>query len=196
MQMTKTLLLALAAVTLTACAPTYKLVKPGPTAVGDGGLMVTPTRAWNSLPGVPRQQWEEAWTLNGPLLESVTFVSGLPEGKALVKQRRKADAQVPVFRADMTPNDLVSMVEAAYRVAGITVFNVDVVDPTPFLAGTGLRMRYHYAPGDGIGKQGSCVLRVVGNKLYLMRFDGVNSHYFAAAQGEFDQMVAGARLQN
>jgi hypothetical protein len=101
-----------------------------------------------------------------------------------------------VFRADMTPNDLVSMVEGAYRVAGITVFTVDAVDPTPFLAGTGLRMRYHYAPGDGIGKQGSCVLRVVGKKLYLMRFDGVNSHYFAAAQGEFDQMVAGARLQN
>jgi hypothetical protein len=190
----KSLLIAAAVLLLAACAPTYRLVKPGVTGVGDGSLTVTPGRAWNSLPGIPRQPWDEAWTRNGPLLDSVTFVSGLPEGKALVKQRRKADAQVTVFRADMAPNDLVSMIEGAYRVGGITVFAVDSVDPTPFLGGTGLRMRYHYAPGDGIGKLGSCVVRVVDKKLYLMRLDGVSSHYFAAAQAEFDAMVASASV--
>lgn len=192
----KTLLVAIAALLLAACVPTYQLVKPGLRGVGDGGLSVTPVSAWNTLPGIPEQAWDEIWTRNGPLLETVTFVSGLPEGKALVKQRRKADAQVTMFRADMTPDDLVSMVEGAYRVGGITVFAVDSVEPAAFLGGTGLRMRYHYAPGDGIGKLGSCVLRVIDKKLYLMRLDGVSSHYFAAAQTEFDQMVAGAQVEN
>lgn len=192
----KTLLVAMAALLLAACMPAYKLVKPGLRGVGDGGLSVTPVNAWNSLPGIPEQAWDEIWTRNGPLLETVTFVSGLPEGKALVKQRRKADAQATVFRADMTPDDLVSMIEGVYRVGGVTVFAVDSVEPTSFLGGTGLRMRYHYAPGDGIGKLGSCVLRVVDRKLYLMRLDGVSNHYFAAAQAEFDQMVAGAQRRN
>jgi hypothetical protein len=86
------------------------------------------------------------------------------------------------------------MIESSYRVAGVAVFNVDLVDTTPFLGGTGIRMRYHYSPGEGIGKKGSCVLRVVDQKLYLMKLEGVTSHYFDRALPEFDQMVASATL--
>jgi hypothetical protein len=146
-------------------------------------------------PGYQQAKWEQAWTQNGPLLETVVFVTGLPDGKSLVKQRKKDDAQVAVFRADMTPNDLVSMIETSYRVGGITVFAVDSVDPAPFLGGTGLRMRYHYAPSDGISKKGSAVLRVVDKKLYVMKLEGVSSHYYDAVLPEFEQMVASARLK-
>jgi hypothetical protein len=194
--MKNTLLALLAAVTFAGCVPAYTLVKPGTAAVGDGAVLVTASRAWNSVPAAYQQAaWEEAWTQNGPLLETVVFVTGLPEGKSLVKQRKKDDAQVAVFRADMTPNDLVSMIETSYRVGGITVFAVDSVDPVPFLGGTGLRMRYHYAPGDGIGKKGSAVLRVFDKKLYVMKLEGVSSHYYDAALPEFEAMVAGARLK-
>ena len=191
----KTGLLVLAAVSLSACIPAYTLVEPGPSAVGDGTMAVTPVNAWNGVPAAMQQpEWEESWTSNGPLLDTVVFVSGLPEGKSLLRQRRKDDAQVPVFRADMSPADLVSMIESSYRVAGVAVFNVDLVDTTPFLGGTGIRMRYHYSPGEGIGKKGSCVLRVVDQKLYLMKLEGVTSHYFDRALPEFDQMVASATL--
>jgi hypothetical protein len=56
-------------------------------------------------------------------------------------------------------------------------------------------MRYHYSPGEGIGRKGRCVLRVVDTKLYLMKLEGVASHYFDEALPEFDQMVAGAMLE-
>lgn len=188
-------LIVLAALPLAGCIPAYQLVKPGESAVGDGSLTVTPTSAWNSIPlATSAPAWEESWTLNGPLLDAVSFVTGLPDGKSLVKQRRKADSQVAVFRADMSPTDLVSMVETAYRVGGVTVFEVDSVDPVPFAGGTGIRMRYHFSPGDGIGRKGHCVMRVVDGKLYLVKLEGVSSHYFAAAEPEFEAMVAGARL--
>jgi hypothetical protein len=194
--MKNTCLALLTAAWLMGCVPAYTLVKPGDAAVGDGAVSVTVQRAWNAVPaGYQQAQWEEAWTQNGPLLEAVVFITGLPDGKSLVKQRKKADAQVAMFRADMTPDDLVSMIESSYRVGGITVFAVDSVDPAPFLGGTGLRMRYHYAPGDGIGKKGSAVLRVVDKKLYLMKLDGVSSHYYDAALPEFEQLVASARLK-
>jgi hypothetical protein len=191
----KNVILACAtALLLSACVPTYKLVKPAAATVGNGSMTVTPTGSWNKVPMMGAQPWEDVWTRNGPLLDAVGFVTGVPEGKSLVKQRKKADAQVAVFKADMTPNDLVSMIESWYRVGGVSVFKMDSVDPTSFLGGTGLKLRYSYAPTDGIGKKGAAVLRVVDKKLYLMKLDGVNSHYFDAALPEFDALVASARL--
>lgn len=192
--MHKIALVLIASLPLAACIPAYKLVKPGPATVGDGSLSVTAKNPWNSVPQLGARKWEQSWTLNGPLLDSVTFVSGMPSGQSLVKQRKKADAQVAVFKADMSPTDLVSMIETAYRVGGVTVYEVDSVDPVPFLGGTGVKLRFHYTPGDGISKKGSCVMRVVGEKLYLMKLEGVTSHYFAAAESEFDGMVATATV--
>jgi len=193
--MKNTLIVVFATLTLCACVPTYKLVKPGAVPVGDGSLSVTPRIEWNEVPGIQRQVWEDEWTQNGPLLDTIGFVSGLPDGKSLIKHRKKDDAQVAVFRADMTPNDLVSMVESAYRVAGVTVFAVDSVDPAPFLGGTGLKMNYRYSPSDGIGKRGTAVLRVVNSRLYLMKLEGVSSHYYEASQPEFEHLVASATLK-
>jgi hypothetical protein len=182
-------------VALAGCTPTYSLVTPGATEVGDGRMAVTASIAWNSLPVHARQpDWEEAWTLNGPLLESVVFVTGVPDGQSLVKHRRRDDARVAVFRADMAADDLVTMFESWYRARGVTVFAVDSVDPLPFLGGTGLQLRYRFAPGDGIGRKGTAVMRVVDERLYLMKLEGVTSHYFDAARPEFERMVASAQL--
>ena len=192
----KNFLLAAFCLGLGACVPTYKLVKPGNVPVGDGSMSVTSRIEWNAVPNPQSQAWEDAWTQNGPLLESIVFVSGVPDGKSLLKQRRKADAQVTAFRADMTPNDLVSMLESWYRVGrGVTVFSVDSVNPAPFLGGTGLKMTFHFAPNDGISKRGTAVMRVVDSRLYLMKLEGVTSHYYEAAQPEFEQLVASAALK-
>jgi hypothetical protein len=194
--MKNVLLAALATLTLCGCMPSYGLVKPGTVAVGNQAMTVTPGMAWNRIPRGSRQlEWEEAWTQNGPLLDSIGFVSGMPDGKSLVRQRRKADAQVAVFRADMSPTDLVSMIESVYRVGGITVFAVDSVDPAPFLGGMGLRMNFHFAPGDGMRRRGAAVLRVVDGKLYLIKLEGVTSHYFAASEPEFERLVTSAALK-
>ena len=189
------IVLALAAVTLTGCLPAYTLVPAQETHVAGKKLVVTPANEWNKLPHSPTQtERDETWTLNGPLLDAVAFVGGLPDGKSLLRQKNKDDRQVPLFRADMSPQDLVSMMEASYRVRGITVFDVESVDPDDFLDGKGLRVRYRYAPNDGIYRRGVCVARVVDEKLYAIKLEGVASHYFDAALPEFDQMVASARL--
>ncbi len=192
----KNFLLVFAALFLLPGCATYRLVAPEPAAVGDGSLTVTPTRAWNAMPMYGAPEWEDGWTRNGPLLDSVQFITGMPEGKALVKQRRKADQQAMAFRADMTPTDLVSLIESTYRVRGVTVFTVESVAPEPFLGGTGLKLRYAYAPDDGISRKGSAVMRVIDAKLYLMKLDGVSSHYFDAVLPEFEELVASARQEN
>lgn len=189
--------LVCASLALVGCVPTYTLVSPGTVPVAKKGLVVQPQAAWNRIPRNPgNTQWEESWTRNGPMLDSIAFVDGLPDGKALLVQPKKADQQVPVFRADMTPNDLVSMVESYYRIgAGASVFEVTSVQPASFLGAQGVRVDYTYMGGDDIPRKGRCILHIAGQKLYAMKVEGVASHYFDAAASEFDGMVTTARLR-
>jgi hypothetical protein len=190
------IVLAMCALALGGCVPRYLLVPAEPISVAGNALIVHPASKWNAVPTNRFEtKWEETWTRNGPLLETVTFMGGVPDGKAMVVQRKKDDRQVSVFRADMTPQDLVSMIEASYRVRGVAVFEIESVDPADFLGGKGLKLRYKYAPNNGISKKGSCVARVIDKKLYFMKLDGVSSHYFDAALPEFDRMVATAELR-
>jgi hypothetical protein len=185
----------LVCVWLAGCMPTYTLKPAGPTTVAGNAFKVQPSSPWNVVPkDMSRTKWEEVWTRNGPLLETVAFLGGLPEGKSVVVQKKKAEQQVPLFRANMSPDDLASMVEASYRIRGITVFNVESVNPVEFLGGPGIQVRYNYAPGDGITKKGNAVLRVIENKLYVMKLEGASSHYYEAAVPEFDLLVETAQL--
>lgn len=119
----------------------------------------------------------------------------MPDGQAIAKQRRKDDRQVPVFRATMSPQDLVAMIESYYRVkAGAKVFEVKGVEPAMFIGRSGLRFDYSFVGADDIRRRGRTILAINGGKLYLMSLDGADIHYFEAAIGDFSTMAASARL--
>jgi hypothetical protein len=125
----------------------------------------------------------------------MSLLGGLRDGKAIVVQPQTADQQVPVFRADMTAQDLTSMLEVSYRLKGVTVFDIESVEPVDFLGGTGVKLRYNYASGIVFPKRGSCVMRIVGQKLYTMKLESVANESFDAVSAQFDQLVASARLR-
>jgi predicted Zn-dependent protease len=150
---------------------------------------------WKRLPASKNQpRWDDVWTWNGPQIDRITLVRGLPEGKAIVSQKTNADQQVPVFRADMTTQDLTSMVEVSYRVNDVTVFNIESVEPFDFLGGRGVRLRYNYASGIAFRKRGSCVMRIVDGKLYAMRLESLAGPSFDTVAPEFDRLIASAEL--
>ena len=77
-------LLLILALGLAGCIPTYSLVRPGPVDVAKKSLSVQPAYAWNRIPKSSTDTaWEEAWTKNGPLLDTIAFVGGLPNGDSL-----------------------------------------------------------------------------------------------------------------
>lgn len=168
-----------------------------PMAVdGNGGEMATtPAAPWKKLPaGLNETRWEDLWTRNGPQLDRLALI-GLPEGKSLIRQLRSADQRVPLFRADMTVQDLASMVEISYRVNGVAVFDFDSIAPVDFLGGPGIELRYSYASGIGFPKKGRCVMRIVDHKLFAMRLEGVATRAFDAVAVEFDELVNRAQLR-
>lgn len=191
-----------AALSLSACAGSggfgsYSLVPPGPRAVVSNRMTVSPPQAWNRVPrGIFDIREEEDWTLNGPILDSVSFIAGLKDGKAIVRQRRKADRQVPVFRATMTPPEIVGMIESLYRIrAGAAEFSMTGLKPATFVGQPGFQLDYDYLDQNEIKRRGRGYGAVVNGQLYMMLLDATRMHYFDAALGGFETMARGAVLR-
>ncbi len=175
----------------------YSLIQPGPDRVARG-ISVTPTMRWNrarrTFYDIPR---EENWTLNGPLLDNLTFIGGLESGKAIVRQRRRAERQVPRFRADMSPPEIASMIETFYRVrAGSVRFEMNSLQPRSFLGQPGFQFDYSHLDGSEVERRGRAVGAVINGRLYMTLLDGTRMHYFPAALPEFERIVESARLSS
>jgi hypothetical protein len=177
---------------------TYAYVAAKTVSVGDGSMTVTPTKPWNRE---RRIFWEdvhavEDWTQNGPLLDDVTFVTGLKDRKSLIRQDSRDAQQVPVFRSDMTAPEIASMLDSAYRVRGGAVdFQTLSLTPRVFLgAANGFQLDYQHLDSDEVWRKGRVVGAVINGRLYLIMIDAVRSHYYPAGLPDFEELVASARL--
>jgi hypothetical protein len=177
----------------------YTLVRVHRVNVGDGSLSVVPPRAWNRhRPTFFLDIREvEDWTLNGPILDGMSFVTGLKSGRYLIRQSKRADQQVPKFRDDMTPPEIAAMLETLYRVRGGTVdFKTLSLQPRPFLgAGNGFQFDYEHLDDDEVWRKGRAVGAVIQGRLYLVLLDAARSHYYGSTLPDFEAVVASAQLR-
>ena len=175
----------------------YRLVRAEPRDVARDSMTVTPGVRWNKAPRGPNDiDKEENWTLNGPLLDGLTFIGGLENDKRIVQQRRKADRKVPNFRSDMAPQDIASMIETFYRIrAGSTEFAMTGLKPRSFLGHPGFQFDYDHVGGDEVERRGRAVGAIINGRFYLALFDAARMHYFPAALPEFERIVESARLK-
>ena len=177
----------------------YTLVRSKPTNVGNGSVTVVPPRPWNKQRRFfffDSVRWVEDWTLNGPYLDGITFVTALPSGQYLIRQRKSDERQVPKFRSDMTPPEIVAMLESLYRVKGGAVeFRTLSLQPRPFLGTNGFQLDYEHLDGDELWRKGRTVAAVLDGKLYLILFDAARSHYYGTILPDFESIVASAQLR-
>ncbi|HEX8224983.1 MAG TPA: hypothetical protein VF605_14285 [Allosphingosinicella sp.] len=175
----------------------YSLVRPGPEDVARGSMIVTPTIRWNKAPRGPHDiQREENWTLNGPLLDGLTFIGGLEHDKRIVQQRRRADRKVPNFRSDMNPTEIAAMIESFYRIrAGSTRFDMTGLQPRQFLGHPGFQFDFVHLGGDEVERRGRAVGAIVGGRFYLALFDAARMHYFDSGLPEFERIAESARIR-
>jgi hypothetical protein len=175
----------------------YAYVQAGDVSVGDGSLIVAAPRPWNRRRAgfFDDIRAVEDWTLDGPVLDGISFVSGLESGHYLVRQRKTADQQVPKFRAEMTPPDIAAMLESLYRVRGGAVdFRMISLQPRPFLGTNGFQLDYEHLDDDELWRRGRVVGAVIDNRLYLIMLDAAKLHYYDATLPDFEAIVASARL--
>jgi hypothetical protein len=204
-----TIALAAASLGLAGCGTTlggegfgyggYSLVRAVPRTVGDGSMAVTPPREWNrvsSLWAIDDIRAVEDWTLNGPYLDSISFVTGLRGGRYIIRQNRRDAQQVPKFRSDMTAPEIAAMLESFYRVkAGTVDFRTTALLPRQFMGYPGFQFDFDHLDSDEVWRRGRAVGAVVNGRLYLILLDGTRMHYFANALGDYEAVVNSARLR-
>jgi hypothetical protein len=190
----RVLIVTAAAIWLTGCVASYSLVKPAPIKVAARTLEVRPTQEWNRAPRSPVAiAQEENWTQNGLVLDAIGFIGGLRDGASIIKQGKKEAQKVPVFRSSMGPQDLVSMIESAYRIRGVSVFETLGIKPVKFLGENGLQFDYQFAAADEVRRRGRAVMVIAQGNLYMMNLNAAAVHYFEAALPEFEALIASAR---
>ncbi|WP_156029849.1 hypothetical protein [Sphingomonas sp. URHD0057] len=177
----------------------YTLIRVHRVNVGDGGMSVVAPRPWNerrrSILFDDVREVED-WTLNGPILDGISFVSGMKSGRYLIRQRRTADQQVPKFRGDMTPPEIAAMLESLYRVRGGAVdFRTLSLQPRAFLGANGFQLDYEHLDSDELWRKGRAVGVVIDGRLYLILLDAARSHYYNATLPDFEAIVASAQLR-
>ena len=207
MMRTPKLILAATALALAGCSSMgdgggfgsdyYSLVRVRSVQVGDGAMAVTPPRPWNRTRRLflfEDIRQVEDWTLNGPLLDGMTFVTGLKSGRYLIRQRRTEDRQVPKFRSDMSAPEITAMLESLYRIrGGATDFRTLSLQPRQFLGYNGFQFDFEHLDSDELWRKGRAVGAVIDGKLYMILFDAARSHYYGNAIGDFETIVASAR---
>jgi hypothetical protein len=205
--MRKFAILAATALALSACSTVggegfgysdYSLVRAARKPVGDGSMVVTAPRPWNRHRPIFFEDVRqvEDWTQNGPLLDGISFVTGLKDRKSLIRQRRTASQQVPLFRSNMTAPEVAAMIESLYRVRGGSVdFRTLSLQPRPFLGANGFQLDYEHLDDDELTRRGRAVGAVINGKLYMILLDAAKAHYWDAVLPDYEALVASAELR-
>ena len=198
-----------ASLLLTACSTTgggggygfggYSLVRVRSTSVGDGSVAVTPPREWNRVStawAIDDIRAVEDWTLNGPYLDSISFVTGLKTGRYIIRQNRRDAQQVPKFREDMTAPEITAMLESFYRVkAGTIELKTTSLQPRQLMGYPGFQWDFDHLDQDEVWRRGRAVGAVIGGRLYLILLDAARMHYFPNAVPDFEAVVNSAQLR-
>ena len=187
----------LAAMLLAGCATTFTLVEPKRQTVG-GVISVEPGIKWNRI-GLSNYKGKvEAWTLDGPTLNTLLFFTGVPDGEPLFVRasvdQRKLE-KPPVFRSNMNPLEIQELLEATVRrYFQTTLAEERNLHPDSIADGRGFRFETRMVGRDEVERTGAFVGTVRNGKLYGAWFQGAKQYYFQRYLPEFDRIVASARL--
>jgi len=193
---------------LVGCAP-YKLIEPARQNVGSGFSVETAMR-WNQLAPEQVSGPVVVWTADGvgldqlmfftvaegePLLRRIAQPSVLQQGPPPAPSQTAEAEKLPAFRADMTPNEIAELFEAAIaRVTRSTIADAGNLRPMEFAGRPGFRFDFDYVTRDDLERRGLAVGTVKDKKLYLIFFQGPRLYHYEKYLAEVENIVRSARL--
>ncbi len=191
------LLLFVLLVTLTGCVVPFSLVTPGVVAVED--LTVQASTGWNNAPIHQRpyaRKTSAAWTKDGLLLDRLVFIPAVADGEPLLTSREKA-AALPVFRADMLPNEIEELVESSivkFFGEGQAVVSTENLRPHRFGDNRGVLFDLSATVTDSPEYRGLVGAFIADDKLYVMYFLGATPYYFSKHITEAEAVIKSATI--
>jgi len=156
-----------------------------------GGLSVEARPAWNRLPADAFGA-DTVWTHEGPALDLLLFMAGRGDNEPLFARSRPRRSLL--FRAGMTPTEIVELWSTELALAGHRVVTVGGLLPADFAGIPGFRFQYAYADADGLLFDGYAAGTVADGRLYLIAFTGTRAHHFRAHWPAVAALINSARI--
>ena len=189
--------LILALAPLAGCVTGYTLVQPGVQSFGD--MRVTVDDDWNLAPArftpASRKQ-SRTWTQDGLLLDRVLIIPAVADGETLFVSHSKS-AALPVFHADMLPNEIEELVESSIVKLygeGQSAVSTSNLRPQGFGEHGGFMFDIEAAITESPDYRGSVGAFVVNEKLYMVVFLAAEPHYFNKHAARADAIIKSATL--
>ncbi len=193
----RVLLLFIPLTALAGCVAPFSLVTPGVVAVED--VTVQAGSGWNNAPIHQRQfarKESVAWTKDGLLLDRLVIIPGVPDGEPLLTTREKT-AALPVFRADMLPNELEELIESTivkFFGEGQAVVNTENLRPHRFGDNRGVLFDLSATVTESPEYKGLVGAFIADDKLYVMYFLAATPHYYGKHIAEAEAIIKSATI--
>lgn len=192
------LLLLVATAVLGGCAVApFTAVEPGPVTVAD--MQFTTQATWNEAsPGLApfSRKDAEVWTRDGLLLNRLLIIPAVPDGEAIFEVRSE-QAALPVFRADMLPNEIEELVESSMVKLlgeGDSTVSTSNLRPAKFGERRGVMFDFTGRLTDGPDYKGVVGSIVANDRLYLMIYLGADPYYFELHRDEAEAIIRSVRI--
>ena len=168
---------------LSGCAGMPRAVETGRATI-DGAYSIEPQVAWTAVGSGE----DELWTIDGPLLENVRFVTAVP-GKPILPVFGAANKPMPVYRAGMNPIEIREALENALIVLGLEQITTTEFRPAPFGTLAGYRWEYTAVNKDGLEKKGLVLTTEKAGRLQMILYSGTRIYYFDRHKDEVERLM-------
>jgi len=175
-------------------APVFSnsLVSPGPRAgIGKSRLAATANGEWNKL-SLNEGRNTEIWTLDGDLLNKVTFFAGIAAGKPLMREADKKNRPLPQVKADMIITDIPVLLETSYRSQyAVNQMVIDKQESAILDGQKAIRFTYSFTKADDdVPRKGEAIGAFVGDQLYLVTYEAPQLYFFDKDIDKFRSLAA------
>ncbi len=175
MKILRSLVLGAVMAMLSGCA-TYSLV-PANKAVDVGnGVKVTSEISWakEESPSISGT----VWTADGGELDALIFVTGVSEGKPLIKFDGARLKELRVYKADMIPDDVMELLTSNFGHIGYDQIKTANLKPAPFGATQGFRFDLDFLTKEGLAMKGEALAAQRGKTLDLILYMAPGEYYY------------------
>ena len=197
MRISKLILLVLVAGIAGCALPAYTLVSVGPNAIAD--MRVQAGGGWNLAPAAftPNGRADaQTWTQDGPLLDRLVFIPGVPDGEALLNVKEES-AALPVFRKDMLPNDLEELMESTIVKVfgeGNAAVSTSNLRPQMFGDNRGVVFDMQAKVTESPDYRGTVGAFIANEKLYLIYYLAAEPYYYGKHESAAKAIINSTQL--
>jgi hypothetical protein len=136
----------------------------------------------------------EGWTVDGPQLQRLVFLKGIPDGKPLIGFTEGEGECALCFHSSMTSVEIMELFLANLTRTGAHGLKAYDLRPSSFGAIEGFRFEFQYATRQGLKYKGLIAGAQKDQKLFAFMYVGTALYHFDKHRLEIERMLASLTL--